>query len=89
MPHLVTVLVCRACHGEDEEHSMEATVSPGVLCQVCRKPVDPNACSEASLANEGTYFWVLRYDTGEVLTNPYPRELPSTYSAVRRRTDRA
>lgn len=71
---LVTVLVCRACHEEGEEHSMEATVSPSELCQVCRRSVDPEAAPEARTAREGTYFWVMRHDTGEVLTNPYPRE---------------
>lgn len=73
MASLVTVLVCRACHGEDEEHSMEATVSPMEMCQVCRRPVDPEADPEAWCARDGTYFWVMRHDTGEVLTNPYPR----------------
>jgi hypothetical protein len=89
MPTQITVLVCRACYGKDEEESMEATVSPLDSCWVCRRPVDPDFPPGAREARKGTYFWVLRYDTGEVLTNPYPRELPSTYSAVRRRADRA
>lgn len=64
-------MVCRHCHGEDEEEVMEATVSPLEPCWVCRRPVDPGA--DTREARPGMYFWVMRLDAGEILTNPFPR----------------